>query len=59
MNRRTLSERKGKNWARAATHCVHGHPFDEGNTYWNDFGWRACRRCRGEAQKRYVASQRA
>lgn len=28
------------------THCVHGHPFDERNTYWRkDRAGRMCRRC--------------
>lgn len=27
------------------THCVHGHPFDEANTYWTR-GQRECRLCR-------------
>ena len=27
------------------THCIHGHPFDEGNTYLTKRGWRQCRTC--------------
>ncbi len=27
------------------THCIHGHLFDEANTYWRKCGGRACRRC--------------
>jgi hypothetical protein len=30
----------------AATHCVHGHPFDDANTYRRANGGRACRACR-------------
>lgn len=30
---------------RLRTHCKHGHPFDEGNTYWHG-GYRYCRTCR-------------
>lgn len=28
-----------------ATACIHGHPFDEVNTYVTTKGWRACREC--------------
>jgi hypothetical protein len=58
LNVRQLSERKGQNWMRAATHCVHGHEFTEANTYWNDWGWRVCRACRNEAQKRRYAGRK-
>lgn len=35
----------------AKTHCVHGHPFDEANTYaWR--GRRACRTCRDARNRR-------
>lgn len=30
------------------THCVHGHPFDEANTYVRPNGTRACRICKRE-----------
>lgn len=31
----------------AKTHCIHGHPFDAGNTYvWTDGNGRTRRRCR-------------
>jgi hypothetical protein len=29
-----------------ATHCVHGHPFDEANTYVTSKGLRHCRTCK-------------
>jgi len=35
------------------THCVHGHPFTEENTYVY-FGMRYCRVCRAEAVRRYA-----
>ncbi len=41
-----------------ATHCAHGHPFDERNTY-HHHGRRCCRRCNMEsvyAYKRKMAS---
>lgn len=30
---------------RAKTHCKHGHPYDEANTYWDARGHRSCRAC--------------
>lgn len=35
-----------------ATACIHGHPFDEGNTYRTAKG-RHCKECRREAVRRY------
>ena len=29
----------------AATHCIHGHPFDAENTIWRRTGGRDCREC--------------
>lgn len=40
------------------THCVHGHPFDEANTYvWYQNGWpcRRCRACKRAMGARYLA----
>lgn len=37
---------------REATHCVHGHPFDEANTYLTPSGNRHCRICDRDAQRR-------
>lgn len=43
-----------------ATHCVHGHAFDEENTYWEPRGWgRACKTCRREAVRRMRERSRA
>lgn len=39
------------------THCKHGHPFDQQNTY-NDNGSRSCRRCNADAVARYVARKK-
>ena len=32
--------------ASAATHCPHGHPYDEANTYRDPRGWLRCRTCK-------------
>jgi hypothetical protein len=33
--------------------CLHGHPFDEANTYVNkNTGWRACRTCKKAGRRR-------
>jgi hypothetical protein len=39
----------------AKTHCDHGHPFDDGNTYITPMGKRQCRACNLDARRRYVA----
>lgn len=31
-----------------ATHCKHGHAFDEVNTRYRQNGWRACRKCQAD-----------
>lgn len=38
-----------------ATHCPHGHPFDEANTYQRPSGGRHCRICQDAARRRYRA----
>lgn len=46
---------------RAWTHCIHGHAFDEENTYWQA-GHRACRTCarnRKRLVRREQQAQRA
>lgn len=35
--------------ARYATHCKHGHLFDEANTAWTAEGWRRCKECHRQA----------
>jgi HNH endonuclease len=35
----------------AKTHCVHGHVFDEANTYRPARGDRQCRRCRADRER--------
>jgi hypothetical protein len=52
----TASEnsRRAVPWNRCKTHCIHGHPFDEENTYVTPVGKRVCRECR----RRVHASRR-
>lgn len=38
---------------RERDHCVHGHAYDEANTYIDKRGHRGCRTCRREASRRY------
>jgi hypothetical protein len=47
---------RGIGWAAlnaSKTHCDHGHPFDEANTYVRANGGRQCRRCAADQQLRY------
>ncbi|MFA5377222.1 MAG: HNH endonuclease [Dehalococcoidia bacterium] len=39
----------------AKTHCPHGHPYDEANTYHHPSGRRVCRICQREAMLRFKA----
>lgn len=34
------------------THCPHGHPYDEKNTYRDPRGYRVCRICRRESNRK-------
>ncbi len=49
--------RRGQGWGlggklqRAKTHCPHGHPYDEVNTYVRQ-GYRECRACHRERETR-------
>ncbi len=49
------SIRKGRKARRRPTHCVHGHPFDEANTYFYR-GRRQCRECK--KQRKQIAANR-
>lgn len=42
-------------WWNRKTHCKHGHPFDEENTYWNR-GKRGCRACIQARNRRKAAN---
>jgi uncharacterized UBP type Zn finger protein len=44
-NRLHDNPRSAREARRAATHCKHGHPFSEANTYWTKDGRRHCRAC--------------
>jgi len=41
----------------AQTHCIHGHAFDEINTYHNPAGKRACRICQRDRMRGYRAAR--
>ena len=56
-NQRDAVERKRHAKARN-THCPAGHLFDEENTYRYPNGWRGCRVCHRETQRRYLARKR-
>jgi hypothetical protein len=43
--------RRGLRCVKAATHCRHGHAYDEENTYVSSTGARACRACGRLRQK--------
>lgn len=43
---------------KAQTECIHGHPFDEPNTYRAKNGTRACRRCKADSMVRDRAKKR-
>ena len=40
------------------THCKHGHPFDEENTYWRPTGGRMCLACKRERNRGYMTNAR-
>lgn len=55
----TASEnsRRAVPWNRGKAACIHGHPFDEANTYVAADGRRSCKACRARVQaarKRHV-----
>lgn len=41
------------------THCVHGHPYDEANTYVDRRGHRTCRECKRRQHREYLRARRA
>ena len=43
---------------RGVTHCVHGHEFDEANTYFSN-GHRCCRECMRRRGREYRARRKA
>jgi len=45
----------GQKWRhgnRRKTHCPQGHPYDDANTLWTSKGYRSCRTCRRERQRK-------
>jgi uncharacterized UBP type Zn finger protein len=51
--------RSAREARRAATHCKHGHRFDEANTYWSKVGRRHCRACDAQRHRDYKARRAA
>lgn len=41
------------------THCPRGHPCDPGNTYLDPKGWRRCRACKLEKERKRRAAKQA
>lgn len=39
--------------AMVKSHCKHGHEFNEDNTYITREGWKMCKKCNAERQRRY------
>jgi hypothetical protein len=54
-----MSDAKAKGHVRkaTATHCIHGHAFDEANTYWHK-GKRQCRKCVRAGQIKHFNNNR-
>lgn len=46
-------------YLRERTHCLHGHPYDEANTYRDQRGWRDCRACRRRRIREWRARRAA
>jgi hypothetical protein len=55
--RREMMREFGRRSA-AWTHCKHGHPFDETNTYVDKIGKRHCRACSAARQRRRRAMEK-
>jgi hypothetical protein len=53
----TRADHNRLRWA-GVTHCVHGHEYDERNTYWRPTGQRDCRACTATRQRAYQARKR-
>ena len=54
--------RRGMGWSglnARKTHCVHGHLFDDQNTYRLKNGWRACRACALPRLRKYYYARKA
>lgn len=51
--------RHGTDYNAGKTHCMHGHLFDDANTYIHPNGHRQCRACSNESKRRSLARLRA
>lgn len=43
---------------RNKTHCPKGHPYNKENTYTDPHGYRSCRICRREADRKYLDNKK-
>ncbi len=43
---------------RKRTKCIHGHLFNDENTYWDKHGYRSCKTCQRERERRYYQKRR-
>lgn len=56
---RLVNIRRGRRANSLKTHCPQGHPYDEANTRYGKNGWRECRACDREFQRKKKAHQPA
>lgn len=54
--RDAVAKRRLRPWNRGKAFCIRGHEFTEANTYINCYGWRICRACAREREKRQRAA---
>lgn len=55
-NARDMVE-KGRNWQAKVTHCPHGHPYDDANTFIDAQGKRHCLACQRNRGAKWYATR--
>lgn len=48
---------RGRDWQSKVEECPRGHRYDDENTYVRPEGWRECRRCRAERDRKRAAAK--